>query len=59
MRKADQEKLRENRFGAGERRSSGACKHCFSIPHSCLAAPGITYDWSVVTVISITACMVL
>ena len=59
MRKADQEKLGKKRVGAGERRSSGACKHCFSIPHSCLAAPGITYDWLVVTVISIIACMVL
>ena len=28
-RKADQEKLHINRMGAGERRSSGACKDCF------------------------------
>ena len=28
-RKADQEKLHINRIGAGERRSSGACKDCF------------------------------
>ena len=26
---ANQEKLRRNCVGAGERQSSGACKHCF------------------------------
>lgn len=29
VRKVDQEKLHENRMGAGERQISGACKHCF------------------------------
>ena len=27
-----------------------ACKHCFSIPHFGMPAPGIPYDWSIVTV---------
>lgn len=29
VRKVDQEKLHENRIGAGERQISGACKRCF------------------------------
>ena len=29
MRKANRKKLRENRLEIGQRRSGGACKHCF------------------------------
>ena len=51
MGKAHREKLREIRRGAGERRVSEACKHCFQYwHHSGIPAPGIPCDWSILTV---------
>ena len=43
-------KIHENHVEAGERWESGACHQCFQIPHSDIPAPGIPFDWSILTV---------
>ena len=56
MRKADREKLRENREGFGERRESGACKHCFQYifpVYQLLVYPVIGQFWQFTSTMSI------